>query len=464
MMSTVPEQGTVEQKSFCRICLAMCGVVVNVDGDRVVSVRGDADDPISHGYVCAKGRALGTMHHEGRIDGALVRRGDDMVPVTVDAGLDDVAGHLQRVLEAHGPAVVGTYSGTGGFNDPIGGWALSRLKQSLGVTQSYSTSTVDAVSKTLVGYTMAGTASLVPHPDPDCRLMVLLGSNPVVSHGQSTPFTNPIERIRAIRSGGEVWVVDPRRTETAALADRHLPMRTGTDHWLLAHLVREVMASGRRPGGAGRAGGRHRRAGRGSGPLRPAILVAGMTGLAHGRDIEGLVSAVLRHGRLAVVTGTGTTMARDAYLTEWMAWALMVVTDSFDRPGGMWFNPGYHVRLDRRRRLRRLEMGEGPPSRPDIPSFLGEWPSALISAEIEAGRLRALVVLGGNPAIALPDGHSSRQRPSDRWTCCSSPTSPTAPPPGWPPTSSAAPASWNGPTCRRSTCFPRRWPPGGPTR
>jgi anaerobic selenocysteine-containing dehydrogenase len=97
-------------------------------------------------------------------------------------------------------------------------------------------------------------------------------------------------------------------------------------------------------------------------------------------------------------------MARAAYLTEWMAWALMVVTDSFDQPGGMWFNPGYHVRLDRRRRLRALPMEQGAPSRPDIPSFLGEWPSALIPAEIEAGRLRALLVVGGNPATALPDG------------------------------------------------------------
>ena len=318
------------------------------------------------------------------------------------SGLDDVAARLRQVLDDHGSRAVATFSGTGAFNDPAAGWVLGRLKQSLGITQSYSTSTVDAVSKTLVGYTMAGTASLIPHPDPQCRLLLLVGSNPVVSHGQSTPFANPIERIRQVRAQGEVWVVDPRRTETALHADRHLAPRAGTDHWLLAHLVREVLASGvDRAAVAARADGIDE--------LADAVdpytreLVAKVTGV-EAPAIDGLVASVLRSGRLAVVTGTGTTMARTAYLTEWMAWALMVITDSFDRPGGMWFNPGYHVRLDRRRRLRALPMGEGPPSRPEIPSFLGEWPSALIPAEIEAGRLRALIVVGGNPATALPDG------------------------------------------------------------
>ena len=397
---------TREQRSFCRICLATCGLVVTVDGDQILSVRGDPDDPASSGYVCAKGRALGRVHHEDRLDGARVRRGEALVPTSIASGLDDVAARLRDVLDEHGPGAVATFSGTGAFNDPMGGWVLGRLKQALGVTQSYSTSTVDAVSKTLVGYTMAGTASLIPHPDPDCRLLLLVGSNPLVSHGQSTPFANPVERMRRVRAHGEVWVVDPRRTETVAHADGHLAPRPGTDHWLLAHLVRQVLAGGVDGEAiAARADGLD--------ALAEAVepftrdLVAKVTGVGTAA-IDDLVAAVARHGRLAVVTGTGTTMARAAYLTEWMAWALMVVTDSFDRPGGMWFNPGYHVRLDRRRRLRALPMGEGPPSRPDIPSLLGEWPAALISHEIEAGRLRALIVVGGNPATALPDGDRLR--------------------------------------------------------
>jgi anaerobic selenocysteine-containing dehydrogenase len=389
-----------EQKSFCRICLAYCGIVARVEGDRVVAIRGDADDPVSAGYVCPKGRALGSLHHENRLDGALVGRGTERRAMSIAAGLDDAARALAEVVDRHGPEAVAVFSGTGGFNDPMAAWAVGRLKAALGVTQTYSTSSVDAISKTLVGYLMAGTASLIPHPDPDVRLMLLMGSNPVVSHGQSTPFSNPIERLRAVRDRGEVWVVDPRRTETAALADRHLAARPGTDHAVLAFLVRDALAHADRAMIAERADGVDELADL----VEPytAARAADLAGLSTA-ELDDLAAAVRRAGRLAVVTGTGTTMSRAAPLTEWMAWALMIVTDSFDRPGGMWFNPGYHLRLDKRRPLRAQELKPGPPSRPDIPSMLGEWPSALIPEEIESGRLRALVVVGGNPGIALPD-------------------------------------------------------------
>lgn len=397
---------TTEHRSFCRICLATCGIVVSVDDDaRVVAVRGRADDPVSHGYVCPKGRGLAELNTRDRLTSALVRTGDEVRQVSSAEGIADAAQRLAKVIEEHGPGSVATFMGTGGFSDPTGTWAANRLKALLGLTQTYSTSTVDAVSKVLVGHVMAGTGSLIPHPDADCRLMLLVGSNPVVSHGQSTPFANPIERIRAAREQGEVWVIDPRRTETAALADRHLGVRAGTDHAVLAFLVRTVLADGAdRVAIAERADGIDE--------LAEAVKpydrdrAAAISGLSPD-ELDDLAAAVLRAGRLAVVTGTGTSMSRAAYLTEWMAWALMIVTDSFDAPGGMWFNPGYHIRLDQRRPLRELPIDlPGPPSRPDILSLFGEWPAALIPEEIEAGRLKALLVIGGNPATALP--HTER--------------------------------------------------------
>jgi anaerobic selenocysteine-containing dehydrogenase len=390
-----------DQRSFCRICLATCGIVVTVEGNQVVAVRGDAADPVSQGYVCAKGRALADIHHGARLEGALVRNADTVRATTIDDGLDDAATRLRAVLDEHGPDAVATFLGSGGFSDPMGSWAAGRLRQVLGITHTYSTSTVDAVSKVLTSHLMAGTGSLIPHPDAATRLLLLVGSNPVVSHGQSTPFANPIERIRAARASGEVWVVDPRRSETAALADRHVAPRPGTDYAVMAHLVRAVIAAGvDRPSVAERADGVDE--------LADAVApydrerAAQLTGIEP-TDLDDLVAAVLLAGRVAVVTGTGTTMARAAYLTEWLAWALMIVTDSFDQPGGMWFNPGFHIRLDRRRPLRELPIGEGPPSRPGMGSLFGEWPAALIPEEIEAGRLRALVVVGGDPATALPD-------------------------------------------------------------
>ena len=83
---------------------------------------------------------------------------------------------------------------------------------------------------------------------------------------------------------------------------------------------------------------------------------------------------------------------------------LMIVTDSFDRPGGMWFNPGYLARLDQRESIPAAGPPEpGPPTRPDVRRLMGEYPAAVIPDEVAAGNLRALFVLGGNLATALAD-------------------------------------------------------------
>jgi anaerobic selenocysteine-containing dehydrogenase len=395
-----------QQKSFCRICLAACGIVVDVDDetDEILTVRGDATHPLSEGYLCPKGRALGTIHARDRLDGAYLGRGTDRVPATVEDAVADLARRLRHIVDEHGPGAIASFSGSGTFSDPMGGWAVGTLKRGLGISQSYSTNTVDAVAKVFVGNLVAGTSALFPQPDPATRLMLYVGSNPVVSHGQSIPIPNPIRRIRAVQEHGQVWVIDPRRTETAALADGHVAVRPGTDHAVLAYLVRAVLAGGvDRQALAERA--------EGSEELEAIVArfdrdsVAALTG-ADPERLEALAAAVLDAGRLAVVTGTGLTMSRGGNVGEWMAWALSVVTDSFDQGGGMWFNPGYQFRLDLRDRPIRPGRYDrsGPPSRPDLLSFNGEWPAALIAEEIRSGRLKALLVTGANPALALPTG------------------------------------------------------------
>jgi anaerobic selenocysteine-containing dehydrogenase len=107
---------------------------------------------------------------------------------------------------------------------------------------------------------------------------------------------------------------------------------------------------------------------------------------------------------VSALTGTGTSMSATATLTEWMLWALHVVTGSYDQPGGMWFNPGYLMQLDQREWTpsdgRALP---GPASRPELPRRFDEYPCAGLVSEIESGNVRALLVVGGNPLTALPD-------------------------------------------------------------
>jgi len=390
-------------RSFCRICIANCGIIVETDGDRVLSVKGDPDHPVSAGYTCPKGRALADAHHgERRLTGPLLRRDGVLTPATVDEAYTDAAAALAHVIEAHGPGAVGTFVGGGGFVDPAAMFALRRWQHQLGSAQNYSTASVDSVAKTYVAALVAGTVALVPHPDELGTLLLLIGSNPIVSHGQTTGFANPVERLRAARARGEVYVIDPRVTETARSADHHLAARPGTDFAIVAHVLRELL-----DGDVDES----RLAGRAVhlDELRAAVAPfdAAPTAVLTGVDLDdlrALVASVRRAGRLAVITGTGVSMSPAGNLTEWLVWALMIVTDSFDQPGGMWFNPGCFTRIDQRDTLPAVRLDEaGPPSRPELLRLNGEWPAAVIADEIASGRLRALVVLGANPVVTLPD-------------------------------------------------------------
>ena len=394
-----------ERLSFCRICAAACGIVVTVDGDRVLEVRGDPEHPVSRGYTCPKGRAIPAFHHRpDRLDrprlGATEAPWDDV--------LDDLAARLAETRATHGNDAVGAYMGTGLAYD-INGWMTAeRFLGLLRTKQRYTPATIDnaAILRSAELVTGQMGISTVWNPE-DSRLLLVIGSNPVVSHGYGTALSDPITRIRDFqRAGGELWVVDPMRTETAALADTHVAIRPGTDHFVLAWLVRELLEDG---ADAAELAAHTDAAdiAQLSGLLAPCTLER----VARACDVPAeqlvaLLAAVRRAGRIAAFVGTGVVMHRQGLVAAWLRWVLLAVTGSFDRPGGMRVNPGALMPVRGRRMKPAPPEGwfeAGPPSRPDLPRWAGQYPCAAMVDEIEAGNLRALVILGGNPLVAFPD-------------------------------------------------------------
>jgi anaerobic selenocysteine-containing dehydrogenase len=392
-------------RSYCRQCLAVCGLIVTVEGDEVIAVRGDPDHPVTHGYTCAKGRALGAMHHAPeRLDEPLVRRGDTFVAVPWDEFFGDLATGLLRVAKESGPDAIGTYFGSLSGWDPAGRAVAESLHRALGSRSRYTSTTTDCPAKPVVAQAVLGHAAITPLPDLEsCSLLVLIGTNPVVSHGHTWALPDPVVALRAVRQRGEVWVVDPRTTETARLASRHLACRAGTDHALLGHLLRELLAAGcdKKYLDSYAVGVETLR-----GMVEPfdASSTAATTGLDP-TDIADLVAAFRRSGRVSVLTGTGATMGANANLTEWFAAALIVVTGSLDRSGGMWCNPGLLARLDESGigAHKSKPPQPGPPSRPELTRRFGQYPCAAMADEIEGGHLRALLSLAGNPVLAFAD-------------------------------------------------------------
>ena len=395
----------MDVQTFCRVCNAMCGLVVTVENDAITKIRGDDAHALSRGYTCPKGRALGVLHHDDRrLNVPLSRQDFELEETTWLSVLDDLADRIATSISEHGPESVAMYLASGSAFDTSGRRAAERFLTLLGSHQKYTATTIDTPSKPLVAELVAGWSGLTPIWDHESsKLLLLFGSNPVVSHGHSNAIPDPVRRFREFQgNGGSIWVIDPRKTETATLADHHLQLRPGTDWLVLGWLVRRLLSS-------------HPSA---------TTLRERTTGIdelvryvAEFDDeivttccqlpleaLESLLAAVLSAGRVSALTGTGVSMSATANVTEYLLWALHIVTDSYDRPGGMWFNPGYLLQLDTRSLPSSDGMPEaGPKSRPHLPRRFGEYPCSALIPEIEAGNITTLIVVGGNPVTALPD-------------------------------------------------------------
>jgi anaerobic selenocysteine-containing dehydrogenase len=393
-------------RSFCRVCTSVCGILVDVEGDDVIAVHGDRDHPFSHGYTCPKGRALPELHHHpDRLEYPQMRVGGVMQRTTWDDCLDDLGSRLRETIAEHGPESVGILFGTGVGMDAVGYRIAQQLQAVIGTPAKFSPLTIDGTAKVLISELMSGSQALNGRPDYDnATFAMFIGSNPVVSHGHTVGLPNPRGAIRDLAKRAEVWVVDPRYTETARLATRHLAPRPGTDYAVLGYLVREILRDGADP----------------DVPVQDADVLAAAVEpftLEHSAAVADvpeaqlaqLLTAIRRAGRIAIDTGTGITMSASANVTQWLSWALLILTGSMNRPGGIWFHPGFGYQLE------SFELpisppegsfGPGPRSRPETQAFLREWPCAVLPDEIEAGNIRAFLNLGGSMLTAFPNARS----------------------------------------------------------
>lgn len=398
------ELNSQAKRTYCRICTNQCGIVVDVAGDRIGRVRGDFAHPLSKGYTCPKGRAVGRLHHHpNAITRPLMRKRGELVPVGWDEVLDDLAKRLRTIVEAHGPNSVGVYFGSGLGMDASGYRMAETFYKALGAPPKFSPLTIDGTAKVLVASMVGGFPGLAPKTDnANVEMLIYIGVNPMVSHGHNTGMFNPAEPIRAIAARGEVWTIDPLLTETAKFSTRHIAPYPGKDYAILAWLVNSILGDG--PLNLAQPV-------QGLGELREALAgfdratAAAIAGVSE-EELADLLRAIRRRGHVVVETGTGVTMASSANVTQWLAWVLMILTGRMNRKGGTWFHPGFIVQFDSFQ-LPMLDnpLTPGPPTMPQVSGIIGDWPCAALPGEIEAGNIRALVNFGGSLIRSFPDAN-----------------------------------------------------------
>jgi anaerobic selenocysteine-containing dehydrogenase len=300
---------------------------------------------------------------------------------------------------------------------------MGGLLGGLGTRQIYTQQTVDAGPLARAQELVTGFAYMAGGPlpawtpeDPTPTLAVMVGANPPVSGGYLGAMgSNWAKRVRTFRNrGGELWVIDPRETKSARLADRHLAPRPGSDVFLFGWLVRELLEDGFDAEELQTA----------CAPADVELLrgtvasfeleaVAERTGLA-ARDLLDLLAAIRRHKKVAILPATGVSFQASGVLAYWLIWAVQIVTGSLDREGGMRFFPSSRAMLEPDAPPMEGHAPTdgnylpGPTSRPDLAGLFGQLPTAALVDEIEAGEVRALLLLGSDPIGSAPNPERMR--------------------------------------------------------
>ncbi len=394
----------------CNLCEAMCGVTVEIAGDQPLRVRGDAEDPLSRGQICPKAVALIDLYQDpDRLRAPVQRGAQGWEPLAWEAALDQAARRIHELQERHGPDAVALYIGNPTVHNTSALLATPLFQRVLRTKNRYSATSVDQLPHMLASYWMLGHQWLMPVPDLDrTNYLLMLGANPAASNGSLMSAPGWRARVEAMRGrGARIVVVDPRHTETAALADAHHPIRPGTDAWLLLALIHEVFRRGPRLGRLEPLVERAEllREAAAAFPPERAELPTGVPAAAIARMAEELLSA-----ERAVVYGrVGASTQPFGALCQVLILALNVLTGNLDAPGGSMFP---RPAVDLLTLPRGLGPGPGSFARwtsrvRGLPEFSGELPVATLADEIETpgpGQVRALITLAGNPVLSTPNG------------------------------------------------------------
>ncbi len=387
------------RRTFCRICEAHCGVLVETDPDgRLAAIVPDRTHPISQGFVCAKGtRFLEVADHSTRVIHPMLRQADGTFErVSWNTGLGYFRDRIRPILEQHGPHAVALYLGTPAVHNSLGAMAYFAFARALGTRNLYSAGSQDNNSKIVAAQLIHGSEWVQPIMDLEhADFALLIGTNPAISRGTYSQLTGgTMAYDRFVRRGGRAVFVDPRRTESADRWGGHLAIRPGADVYLLLallHELRDMYAPSPSVDGIERL-------------LRlsaeyPAALAARLTGISIER-IRDLADAIRTAKRATFFVSVGVSQGPFGTLCAVAIQALAYVTGNFDREGGLLFQP-WSAAFGTLARFPRQPSRVGA-----YTANAGGLPGGILADEILTPgpeRIRALIVMSGNPLTSMPD-------------------------------------------------------------
>ncbi|QIZ75650.1 molybdopterin-dependent oxidoreductase [Ferrimonas lipolytica] len=392
----------------CHLCEAICGLKIVTENEQIISITGDMDDPLSKGHICPKGVALKDLHNDpDRLKQPLHKVNGQWHSIEWDEAYQLVADKLHGIASQYGNDAVSFYAGNPNvhnYGHMTHGAHFSRL---LRTKNRFSATSVDQLPHHVVSLWMYGHQSLLPIADIDhTDFLLVLGANPMASNGSLLTAPDIRNRLKAIRKrGGQLVVIDPRRTETAKLADTHHFIRPGTDAALLLALINLLFANqqitlnhlGAISDGLADV----------EQAVQPftAQWAAHYCGIA-ATEIEALALQLASAPSAAVYGRMGVSTQGFGTLCQWAIQVLNLITGNLDSVGGtLVTSPAVNPAGPTDRA--KGQFGQWHSRVRGLPEFAKELPCSAMIEEIETageGQIKAMVTIAGNPVLSTPTG------------------------------------------------------------
>jgi anaerobic selenocysteine-containing dehydrogenase len=394
--------------TVCVLCSHNCGIRVDVAGGKIVAVRADESSPITRGYICNKGFAIGHyVDHAQRVEHPLRRRGDGTFePISWEQAIAEIAARLDAIRTQHSPRSIGLVGIGGQGNHMDAPYGLTFLT-ALGSKRWFNALAQEKTQHFLIDQWMFDAPpSVFFHPDIEhTNFLLLMGTNPKISnrgHNATDTF-----KALAANPRQKVVVLDPRETETTRSADRHLKVKPGSDVYVLLGMAAAIVSS------EGLVDARFvEERTHGFEALRKALAQVDIDEMARRAGIE--TADLVQTAREFAAADSAAIMFDLAIehnlfstLTSYLIHALSVLTGNAGQRGGNIFiealtppehSPKRHAEPER-------ALASGIPAISAMGGY-GMFSPTLVPEEImldHPERLRALIVEGSNPLLSYSD-------------------------------------------------------------
>lgn len=390
----------------CNLCEAMCGIEIVTSGQQILSIKGDKQDTFSRGHICPKATALQDLYEDpDRLRHPIENVNGEWKEISWEAAYEKTVAYIQAVQKKYGNDAVGTYLGNPNVHN-LGSMLYGReLLHTLGTKNKFSATSVDQLPHHIIAHKIFGHQLKIPVPDIDnCDHFLIIGANPVASNGSIMSVPDVKTRLKAItKKGGEVIVIDPRRTETAEIASKHHFIKPGSDVLMLLAMLNTLFSEKlAKPGRLKEFTPKWNQLALDVATYTPE-RVAQHTGI-EATEVKKLVRDFTKAKAPVCYGRMGASVQAFGTLTQYLIMAFNILTGRLDARGGMMFT---QPAADLISQTGKGHFGRTQSRVRKLPGFSGELPVSALAEDILTegeGQIKAMVMMAGNPVLSTPNG------------------------------------------------------------